>query len=68
MACSSAARNRESRAALLAALEGYPGIFLHARRLAFTHPSSGERLEFTSGPPPVWDEVRSLCEPQAPEA
>jgi 23S rRNA pseudouridine1911/1915/1917 synthase len=29
--------------------------FLHAHRLAFTHPTSGERLEFTSDLPPDLD-------------
>ncbi|MCB1234934.1 MAG: RluA family pseudouridine synthase, partial [Verrucomicrobiae bacterium] len=30
-----------------------PGrLLLHARRLAFTHPATGERLAFESPPPP----------------
>jgi 23S rRNA pseudouridine1911/1915/1917 synthase len=28
--------------------------FLHASRLAFTHPFSGERVDVTSAPPPDW--------------
>ena len=56
----------QARAAMLAAIEGYPGIFLHARRLAFTHPLSGERLEFTLPPPAAWDEVQRLCQHEGP--
>lgn len=47
----------DARTSLLELLEGYPGIFLHARRLAFTHPATGEQLEFTTEPPPAWREV-----------
>lgn len=53
----------EQRAELFELLEGYPGIFLHAKRLSFIHPHSGERLEFASAPPAVWDELRKLCQP-----
>jgi 23S rRNA pseudouridine1911/1915/1917 synthase len=31
-----------------------PGIALHARRLAISHPTTGERLEFESLPPASW--------------
>jgi 23S rRNA pseudouridine1911/1915/1917 synthase len=51
----------ERRSALLAALQGYPGIFLHARRLSLTHPVSGARLEWTSPLPEAWEKVRGLC-------
>jgi 23S rRNA pseudouridine1911/1915/1917 synthase len=51
----------EARGELLAVLTGYPGIFLHAWRLAFNHPASGQRLSFELSPPPVWDAVRELC-------
>ena len=53
---------QEQRAALLALLEGYEGIFLHARRLSFIHPHTGERMEFLSAPPAAWDELRALCQ------
>lgn len=49
-----------TRAALLTTLEGYPGIFLHARRLAFTHPGTSQRLEFESPLPQVWEQVKAL--------
>jgi 23S rRNA pseudouridine1911/1915/1917 synthase len=35
--------------------------FLHAHRLAFTHPSSGERLEFDSELPPELDAALALA-------
>jgi 23S rRNA pseudouridine1911/1915/1917 synthase len=35
-----------------------PRPFLHAYRLAFEHPGTGERVEFTSPLPPDLDEVR----------
>jgi 23S rRNA pseudouridine1911/1915/1917 synthase len=50
------------RAAMLEALTGYPGIFLHARRLALAHPATGERMEWTSPLPAAWERVRVLCE------
>ena len=31
-----------------------PGIALHARRLAISHPTTGERLEFEAAPPASW--------------
>jgi 23S rRNA pseudouridine1911/1915/1917 synthase len=49
------------RQALLTVLEEYPGIFLHARRLAFTHPAGGARLEFECPWPPAWKAVAELC-------
>ncbi len=53
----------EARAEMLALLNEYNGIFLHARRLAFTHPATGERLEFEEPPPPIWEQVRLLATP-----
>ncbi len=53
--------DEDRRYALLALLEDYPGIFLHAQRLAFTHPSSNERLEFTCPWPGEWNSVAKLC-------
>jgi 23S rRNA pseudouridine1911/1915/1917 synthase len=35
--------------------------FLHARRLAFIHPASGDRLEFTSALPPDLEAVLGAC-------
>lgn len=50
----------QSRLSLLKLLKGYPGIFLHAHRLAFTHPATQERLECLSEPPTVWTELAEL--------
>ena len=49
------------RHALLAVLEEYPGIFLHAWRLAFTHPVSSARMEFTCPWPAAWNAVAESC-------
>jgi 23S rRNA pseudouridine1911/1915/1917 synthase len=38
--------------------------FLHAHRLAFAHPSSGERLDFTSGLPPDLEAALELARRQ----
>lgn len=61
----------EKRAAMLALLQEYNGIFLHSRRLAFTHPVTGERMEFEEPPPQQWEDVRVLAtppeEPEVPE-
>lgn len=35
-----------------------PGQALHAWRLAFTHPRTGEQLEFTAPPPPAYRNTR----------
>jgi len=51
----------DRRHTLLKVLADYPGIFLHARRLSFTHPASGERLSFSADLPPAWEQVRELC-------
>jgi 23S rRNA pseudouridine1911/1915/1917 synthase len=53
--------NEANRRALLALLEEYPGIFLHARRLAFIHPASDERMEFCAPLPEEWLRVKGLC-------
>jgi 23S rRNA pseudouridine1911/1915/1917 synthase len=37
----------------------FPRLFLHAHRLSFIHPGTGERVEFTSDLP---DDLRSLLE------
>ncbi|MBI2153822.1 MAG: RluA family pseudouridine synthase [Candidatus Rokubacteria bacterium] len=42
---------RISDSALAALVEGLDGVALHAASLAFTHPVTGARLEFTSPPP-----------------
>ena len=47
-----------NRQAMLASIEAHNGIFLHAKRLGFTHPVSGKSLEFCQGPPEVWGQVR----------
>ena len=51
----------ECRRELLALLQGYAGIFLHARRLAFAHPADGRQLEFSSALPEIWRHVETLC-------
>lgn len=48
------------RKALLELLTGYPGIFLHARRLGIAHPVSGVRMEWESPLPSVWQELHCL--------
>jgi len=55
----------ETRRRLLDLLAAYPGIFLHARRLSFVHPHTGERLEFTAELPEVWRQLQTLT--PAPE-
>jgi 23S rRNA pseudouridine1911/1915/1917 synthase len=42
-----------------------PGQALHAWRLAFAHPRTGEALEFTAEPPPAYLQARDLvsCSP-----
>lgn len=52
--------SRERRLELLALLTGYSGIFLHSRRLAFTHPATGESLEFDCEAPPEWAKLQAL--------
>jgi 23S rRNA pseudouridine1911/1915/1917 synthase len=52
--------DRETRLRLFALLSNYPGFFLHARRLSFLHPGSGERMEFTAALPTIWEKVRLL--------
>jgi 23S rRNA pseudouridine1911/1915/1917 synthase len=54
----------QQRQAVLAVLAGYPGIFLHARSLAFSHPATGERMQWESPLPPVWHSLRELCPDQ----
>jgi 23S rRNA pseudouridine1911/1915/1917 synthase len=51
------ARWREQRGAALAALRDFPRPALHAWRLAFSHPASGERMSFTAPPP---EDLRQL--------
>ena len=46
-----ATRPAGASAALLAALEGFPRQALHAERLAFDHPQSGERMAFDADLP-----------------
>jgi 23S rRNA pseudouridine1911/1915/1917 synthase len=48
------------RAAARTALEALPRPALHAARLAFTHPATGERLEFSSPLPPDLLDLLSL--------
>jgi len=48
------------RAAARVALEGLPRPALHAARLAFTHPATGERLEFESRLPPDLQDLLPL--------
>ena len=43
-----------------------PRLFLHARRLAFVHPGSGNRVEFQSPLPSDLQEVVDSLEPQGP--
>ncbi len=43
-----------------------PRLFLHARRLAFVHPGSGDRVEFESPLPPDLQEVVHLLESEGP--
>ncbi len=50
----------EIRRELFRVLSDYPGFFLHARRLSFIHPHSGERLEFEAELPASWQQVRGL--------
>ena len=50
---------------LLRIIEEYPGIFLHAKRLAIMHPATGKRMEFTSQPPHAWQLIRELFPAQA---
>jgi len=38
-----------------------PGQALHAWRLAFRHPSTGERVEFESAPPPAYMQARAIA-------
>lgn len=46
-----------------------PRVFLHARRLAFTHPGTGDGVEFASPLPADLSEVlESLGTPRSPEA
>ena len=56
---------KEARLELFALLKTYPGFFLHARRLSFLHPASGERMEFIAPLPQVWDTVRQLSSAEA---
>jgi 23S rRNA pseudouridine1911/1915/1917 synthase len=37
-----------------------PGQALHAGRLAFRHPRTGEQMEFESPPPPAYERARAL--------
>jgi 23S rRNA pseudouridine1911/1915/1917 synthase len=37
-----------------------PGQALHAWRLAFEHPRTGERMEFESSPPPAYQRARAV--------
>lgn len=46
-------------AAFRSILEGFPRPALHAEGLAFTHPATGERLQFTEPWPPDLAELRS---------
>jgi 23S rRNA pseudouridine1911/1915/1917 synthase len=48
------------RASARTALEGLRRPALHAARLAFTHPGTGERLEFESGLPPDLQDLLPL--------
>jgi 23S rRNA pseudouridine1911/1915/1917 synthase len=48
------------RARVAEIIAGYPGIFLHARRLSFLHPASGERLEFHAPLPEAWLELLAV--------
>ncbi len=48
----------QSRQAMLAALTAHDGIFLHAKRLGFTHPVNGKSLEFEHAPPDTWAKIR----------
>ncbi|MEZ5338532.1 MAG: RluA family pseudouridine synthase [bacterium] len=59
-AWSNAWPKREQRLQLLALLRDYPGFFLHARRLSFLHPATGERLRFETPVPEVWQAVHAL--------
>jgi len=51
----------EQRQELRALLESYPGIFLHARHLAFSHPATGRHMSFESEPPDAWTMVEKLA-------
>lgn len=57
-----------ARRNMLTLIDTYPGIFLHSRRLAFTHPATGAALEFTLAPPETWDHVRESCLAHQPES
>jgi 23S rRNA-/tRNA-specific pseudouridylate synthase len=48
----------EPRRQLTHLLEVYPGIFLHARQLAFQHPVTGQGMSFESELPDAWQQVR----------
>ncbi|MCB1188003.1 RluA family pseudouridine synthase [bacterium] len=52
---------QEQRRELHALLSAYPGFFLHARRLSFIHPSSGQRMQFEAELPAEWQQLKELC-------
>lgn len=57
-------RGRDGQAPAVAVEEiaALDRILLHARRLAFTHPLSGERLDFDVPPPPIFARVLELLQ------
>ncbi|HUD71797.1 MAG TPA: RluA family pseudouridine synthase [Dongiaceae bacterium] len=53
-----------SRPSERAALAAYAGMALHARRLEFTHPSSGARLVLTAPRPAAFEELLAALAPE----
>jgi 23S rRNA pseudouridine1911/1915/1917 synthase len=55
-----------SRPAERAALAAYDGMALHARRLEFTHPASGERLALVAPRPDPLERLLAALAPETP--
>jgi 23S rRNA pseudouridine1911/1915/1917 synthase len=53
--------SRIADASLAAALEAFPRQALHAHRVAFRHPATGERLTLEAPVPPDFDELLTRC-------